>query len=626
MYAHHLPMHLARALARPRLAAVLLAGLALLPSACRDQGPGSLINASPLLSSSTISSPASGSGPSLGAASGFAVLGGSTVTCTRASAVTGDVGVSPGTAITGFNPDCTLTGTIHAGDAIAGQAQSDLTIAYNKLAGLPCGTNITADLGGTTLPAGVYCTGSGIGVTGTVTLDGRGDPNATFVFQAGSTLTTAGNVVLIGGAQACNVYWQVGSSATIGTGSQWQGNIIALTSITLVADANLTGRALARNGAVTMDHNVVSLGECGAGGGHGNPPPCKEREDRVTGDGWISGKFGGKANFHVEGGNDSRKNALEGRLAYDDKGEKGKSDDIKVQGTAVTAYSILGPRSRRIEGTAKVNGKSGFTYRVDVTDNGGPGRGRKHTDGDDQFAISIWNASGALVYSNSGTLGGGNIELHRGHGRRCDNDLSRDWKIYNIDAATSKWDIDNAPAFSGGVAQFPFERFASTTSGSFAVYLLNKLNIDITGQTITANVAWDQGTFVTRGPAEDGAFVRLVFRDVGSGDFVSNDYWWSSVRVDLNGATSGTLTSALTDRTLWTNICGQPATDQTAHPGPNCTGGTDPAVSPFDGFTNAMKNVREIGLSFGRASRFASGVAVVGGPASFRLVGFTMTP
>jgi hypothetical protein len=207
---------------------------------------------------------------------------------------------------------------------------------------------------------------------------------------------------------------------------------------------------------------------------------------------------------------------------------------------------------------------------------------------------------------------------------RGDSNLSKNWKVYNIDAATSKWDIDNAPAFSGGVAQFPFQRFVSTTRGSFAVYLLNNYNVDMTGKTISAKVAWDKGTFLTRGENDPTAYVRLEFQDVGNGDFVSNDYWWSSVSLDLNAVRSGTLTAALTDRTLWTNICGQSATDGVAHPGPNCTGGTDPAVSPSDGFTNAMKNVKQVGLSFGRASRFASGVAVIGGHASFRLKSFTI--
>ena len=197
---------------------------------------------------------------SLGTASTYGILAGSTVTCVTGGIVKGDIGISPGSALVGFAPGvCVLTGARHLADAAAAQAQLDLTAAYNILAGLPCGTTIVADLGGTTLPTGVYCSATSIGVTGTLTLDARGDPNAVFVFQAGSTLTTAG-IVLINGAQAQNVYWQVGSSATIGVGSQWQGNILALQSITLVDGATLLGRALARNGAVTLGtNNVITL-------------------------------------------------------------------------------------------------------------------------------------------------------------------------------------------------------------------------------------------------------------------------------------------------------------------------------------------------------------------------------
>jgi hypothetical protein len=203
-----------------------------------------------------------GPGPSLGTASTYGILAGSTVTCVTGGTINADVGVSPGGAITGF-PPCTLTGARHAADAVAAAAQVDLTTAYNALVALPCppANNFgTVDQGGTTKTAGVYCSASSIGVTGVITLDGGGDPNARFVFQAGSTLTTAGSVVLTNGTQAKNVWWQVGSSATLGTGSAWKGNIAALTSITLNDNSNMLGRALARNGAVTLGtNNFITL-------------------------------------------------------------------------------------------------------------------------------------------------------------------------------------------------------------------------------------------------------------------------------------------------------------------------------------------------------------------------------
>jgi len=195
-----------------------------------------------------------------GTASTYGILAGTTVTCITGGVINADIGISPGSALVGFGP-CVFTGVAHLADGPAAQAQLDLTAAYNQLFGLPCppANAIVADLGGTTKPAGVYCTASGIGVTGTLTLDGGGDPNAVFVFQAGTSLVTAGSVVLINGAQAKNVYWQVGTSATLGTASQWQGNILALSSITMVDNATLLGRALARNGAVTLGTNNVII-------------------------------------------------------------------------------------------------------------------------------------------------------------------------------------------------------------------------------------------------------------------------------------------------------------------------------------------------------------------------------
>jgi hypothetical protein len=184
------------------------------------------------------------------------IMAGTAVTCVTGGTINANVSVSPGNTVTGFGP-CVITGVQHLGDATALQGQIDLTAAYNTLAGLPCppANAIVANLGGTTKTAGVYCTASGISVTGVLTLDGGGDPNATFVFQAGTSLTTAGNILLINGAQAKNVNWVVGTSATLGVSSLWQGNIVAVQSITLVDNATLLGRALARNGAVSLGTN-----------------------------------------------------------------------------------------------------------------------------------------------------------------------------------------------------------------------------------------------------------------------------------------------------------------------------------------------------------------------------------
>jgi type VI secretion system secreted protein VgrG len=205
--------------------------------------------------------------PSLGTAQSFAVLAGSTVTNTGASVITGDLGVSPGSAVTGFPPGVVIGGTIHAADALALSAQNSNTTAYNILAGQPCTADLTGqDLGGLTLTPGVYCFSSSAQLTGTLVLNAQGNAAAVFIFKIGSTLTTASNslVQVINGGSNCNVFWQVGSSATLGTGTTFSGNILALTSITLTTGARVSGRALAQNGAVTLDTNTIDSTACGA--------------------------------------------------------------------------------------------------------------------------------------------------------------------------------------------------------------------------------------------------------------------------------------------------------------------------------------------------------------------------
>lgn len=204
------------------------------------------------------------SAAAMGSEQSFAVLGGSTVTNTGSSVITGNLGLHPGTSITGFPPGI-VTGETHATDAVALQAQTDTTATYLDLAAQACDTTVSADLGGTTLAPGVYCSASTMGLTGALTLDAKGDPNAVWVFQMGSTLTTAvdSSVVLANGADACNVFWQVGSSATLGTTTSFVGNIFALTSISLNNGASVSGRVLARNGAVTLINNVITAPVCG---------------------------------------------------------------------------------------------------------------------------------------------------------------------------------------------------------------------------------------------------------------------------------------------------------------------------------------------------------------------------
>ena len=239
-----------RAPRRPRLALVIAAA--------------ALLTAAPLRSASAQTA------PSLDAAQTFAVFGGATVTNTGATIINGDLGVSPGTAVTGFPPGLVNGGAIHAADVVALQAGNATTAAYLNLAGQNCPASNTfgvpTDLGGLTLVPGVYCFASSAGLTGRLTLDALGNPDAVWIFQVASTLISEVNssVVIVNGGQDCNVFWQVGSSATLKVGTTFVGNILALTSIALQTNTDLAGRALARNGAVTLDTNTVGITSCAA--------------------------------------------------------------------------------------------------------------------------------------------------------------------------------------------------------------------------------------------------------------------------------------------------------------------------------------------------------------------------
>lgn len=220
--------------------------------------------------------------PRLGSAANFTVLAGSTITNTGPSVITGNLGLKPGSSVTGFPPG-SVTATQHVADAVALKAKNDLVTAYNDAASAPTTSDLTGqDLGNKNLTPGVYRFSSSAQLTGPLTLSGKG----VFIFQIGSALTTASHstVLLRNGAQACSVFWQVTSSATLGSGTQFQGNLLALSSITMVTGADLIGRALARNGALTLDTNRITPPSGNCDTSTGTVTPGKPDTGSATGD------------------------------------------------------------------------------------------------------------------------------------------------------------------------------------------------------------------------------------------------------------------------------------------------------------------------------------------------------
>jgi len=362
---------------------------------------------------------------SLGSASGFVILGGPAVTITS-SVVTGDVGTGfPGAPVTVTLPS-TVDGTVHEGDAISQAAYNDFLLAYialtPEIGEVPAGgIHIAAaptavDLADPFAP-GVYYNEAAVTFTNvTLTLDAAGDPNATWTFLIGTDGTgaltgTNFTVALLNGADPCNITWWVAEAVTMTT-SSFQGSILAGAGITFTGPGSLVGRAFGK-AAVTL--TAMDPFDLCVGADPGEPGKPGKYGDRVTGGGWIGLPDRGKGTFAVSAG--IKNGVLRGQLEYSVHSYRGRwghtSTSFKVKGTGITQYLVVDAVTRHIEGTAKVNGVAGFTYKVDVSDKGEGRRGRYDT-----FAISVYDASGALVYSASGALAGGNIQLHEARGGR----------------------------------------------------------------------------------------------------------------------------------------------------------------------------------------------------------------
>jgi hypothetical protein len=302
-----------------------------------------------------------GTAPSLGTADPFGVLASSTVTNTGPSTVGGNLGLYPGTSITGFPPG-TVLGTTHQTDAVAQGAEADTTTAYNQAAGeAPDVVLPSADLTGLTLTPGVYENGSAVGLdtNGTLTLNGEGNPDSVFIFQVGSTLTTGTNsrISYINGAQPCNVFWQVGSSATLGTSSLFVGTILASQSISVNDTVTVDGRLLANHGAVTLIDDTITPSECATSGTGGTgstgtpvttptPTPVTGGGSTGTTKGGSTGTTKGGATGTTKGGSTGTTGGSTGTTKGGSTGTTGGSTGTTKTGLPVTSSKAKAARRR----------------------------------------------------------------------------------------------------------------------------------------------------------------------------------------------------------------------------------------------------------------------------------------
>ena len=270
----------------------------------------------------------------------FAVLGGSSVTNAGPSVLNGDLGVSPGTSLVGFGPPAVVNGATHQTDGVANGAQADLTTAYNTAAGEPSDTDLTGqDLGGLTLTPGTYTFASSAQLTGALTLDGLGNPAARFVFQIGSALTTASAsaVTLVNSASPCNVFWQIGSSATLGSTTAFQGNLMALQDVSLNSGASVVGRVLAKRDITLIDNRI-------------DQDPCDAVTTTPTGGGTTTGGGGGDGGTATTGGGSG------GGGAGVTPAPDGGAQPLSVAGPPLTAVPSGSATLRRTPGAVCTDG------------------------------------------------------------------------------------------------------------------------------------------------------------------------------------------------------------------------------------------------------------------------------